>query len=163
MDAQNVLTATSSRCSAVVVCQTYAGIVSVTPARRCCSRAARTRRTSSEAPHTRLVTVHPRPLLALDTQHGKTRRRRYGRGLGIEPTANVLLTNPRHKHRGPSLLRNLQEKREPKSGLWNRLLLLQLRVLGQGLLSVARVCKTRMSKGFSVLSIAWYCRVLRAG
>src|SRR5918995_114054 len=30
--------------------------------------------------------AYPRPLPALDTQHGKARCRRYGRGLGIGPT-----------------------------------------------------------------------------
>jgi hypothetical protein len=38
-----------------------------------------------------------------------------------------------------------------------------LRVRGQWLLDVAVVCKTRIGKGFSVLCIAHYCSVLRAG
>jgi hypothetical protein len=41
--------------------------------------------------------------------------------------------------------------------------LLQLRVYGQWLLSVAEVCKPRIDKGFLVPSIAHYCRVLRPG
>ena len=41
--------------------------------------------------------------------------------------------------------------------------LLQLRVCGQWLLSVAGVCEFGISKGFSILSIAHCCRVLRAG
>jgi transposase len=41
--------------------------------------------------------------------------------------------------------------------------LTSLRVRGQGLLTIARGCKFCISKRFSVLSIAHFCRVLRAG
>jgi hypothetical protein len=41
--------------------------------------------------------------------------------------------------------------------------LLQLRVCGQSLQSVAWACKFRIGKEIAVLSIAHYCRVLRAG
>jgi hypothetical protein len=41
--------------------------------------------------------------------------------------------------------------------------LISLRVSGLRLLSVARVCKSRIGKGFSVLCIAHYCRALHAG
>jgi hypothetical protein len=50
---------------------------------------------------------------------------------------------------------------EPTSGL--EPLTCSLRVCGQWLLSVARACKSRISKGLSILSLAHYCRVLRAG
>src|SRR5215212_1699422 len=54
-------------------------------------------------------------------------------------------------------------KREPTSGLKNRLPLLQLRVCGQGLLGVAEDRKSRIDKGFSIPCIARCCRVLHAG
>ena len=54
-----------------------------------------------------------------------------------------------------------QISKEPRSGL--EPLTCSLRVCGQGLLSVAQDCKHRKIKGFSVLCIAHYCRVLRAG
>src|SRR5215208_4947047 len=41
--------------------------------------------------------------------------------------------------------------------------LISLGVRGQRLPSVARVCKFRIGKGFSVPCIAHYCRVLRPG
>jgi hypothetical protein len=41
--------------------------------------------------------------------------------------------------------------------------LLQLRVCGQRLLSIAEVCKFRMGKGFSVPCVAHDCRALRPG
>jgi hypothetical protein len=41
--------------------------------------------------------------------------------------------------------------------------LISLRVCGQGLLRVTRVCKSRIDKGFLVPSIARDCRVLRPG
>jgi hypothetical protein len=52
-------------------------------------------------------------------------------------------------------------KNEPTSGL--EPLTCSLRVCGQWLLSVAGVCKFRISKEFCVLPIARYCTVLRAG
>jgi hypothetical protein len=60
-------------------------------------------------------------------------------------------------------IRQGQRKREPTSGLKNRLSLLQLRVCGQWLLGVAEVCKFRIDKGSSVLCVAHYCRVLHPG
>jgi hypothetical protein len=56
---------------------------------------------------------------------------------------------------------NLYKLGEPTSGL--EPLTCSLRVCGQWLLNVARVCKSRLDKGFSVPSIAHYCRVLRPG
>src|ERR687889_230475 len=50
---------------------------------------------------------------------------------------------------------------EPTSGL--EPLTCSLRVCGQWLLGVAQVCKSRISKVFSILSITHYCRVLRPG
>ena len=41
--------------------------------------------------------------------------------------------------------------------------LTSLRVRGKWLLRVAGACKSRIANGFSVLSIAHYCRILRAG
>jgi hypothetical protein len=38
-----------------------------------------------------------------------------------------------------------------------------LRVITQALQGCAGDCKSRIGKGFSILSIAHYCRVLRAG
>jgi hypothetical protein len=38
-----------------------------------------------------------------------------------------------------------------------------LRVCGQRLLGVARACKSGISKVFSILSFAHYCRALRPG
>ena len=52
-------------------------------------------------------------------------------------------------------------KREPTSGL--EPLTCSLRVRGQWLLRVAGVCKSRIEIGFSVLSIAHCCRVMRPG
>ena len=43
----------------------------------------------------------------------------------------------------------------------NCLPLLQLRVCGQWLLSVAGVCESRIGKGFSVFYIACYCARVR--
>ena len=43
------------------------------------------------------------------------------------------------------------------------LILISLRVCGQWLPSVARVCKFRISKPFLVPWLAHYCRALRAG
>jgi hypothetical protein len=40
--------------------------------------------------------------------------------------------------------------------------LLQLRVIGQALLRVAQVCKSRIFKGFSFLCLAESCTVLRS-
>src|SRR5215204_2300367 len=62
------------------------------------------------------------PLLTLNTQHGKTRRRRYGRGLGLASTAALLLpirTEGSYNeidafHVLPA---NRKENREPTSGL----------------------------------------------
>jgi len=51
---------------------------------------------------------------------------------------------------------DLQEKQESRQADSNRLPLLQLRVCGQWLLGVAGVCKYRISKGLSILSIAPY-------
>ena len=59
-----------------------------------------------------LRTANPWSLLALDTQHGKARRRRHGRGFGIA-TADKAPTRPL----GLSVLRVLQENKEPTSGL----------------------------------------------
>ncbi len=56
-----------------------------------------------------------------------------------------------------------RSNKEPTSGLENRLPLLQLRVRGRWLLSVAQACKTRLDKRFFVPCIVHYCRVLRAG
>ena len=53
-------------------------------------------------------------------------------------------------------------KREPTSGLKNRLLLLQLRVIIQALQGLAAVCKSRISKRFSLLRLAQCCTVLRS-
>jgi hypothetical protein len=54
-----------------------------------------------------------------------------------------------------------RQNEEPTSGL--EPLSCSLRVSGQGLLSVAQDCKSRINKGLSVPCIAQYCRVLRAG
>ena len=40
---------------------------------------------------------------------------------------------------------------------------LLITMCGQWLLSIARVCNSRIDKGFSVPYIAYYCRALRAG
>jgi hypothetical protein len=56
---------------------------------------------------------------------------------------------------------NRGKNKEPTSGL--EPLTCSLRVCGQGLLGVAQVCKSRIDKGFSVLCIAHYCRLLHAG
>jgi hypothetical protein len=53
------------------------------------------------------------------------------------------------------------QRREPTSGL--EPLTCSLRVCGQWLLGVARICKSRIANGFSVPSIAHYCRVLHPG
>jgi len=62
-----------------------------------------------------------------------------------------------------SILLKQAESEEPTSGLKNRLPLLQLRVRGQWLLSVAEACKSCIDNGFSVPCIAHYCRELRPG
>ena len=49
----------------------------------------------------------PRSLLALDSHHGKARRRRHGRGFGIESTADKALDTNIERF---SFLRDLQEK-----------------------------------------------------
>ena len=66
----------------------------------------------------RLHTANPQPLLALDAQHGKAHRRRYGRGLGIESIAYVLLTKPPTQRSGAFRFYGIcRQKREPTSGL----------------------------------------------
>src|SRR5215204_5967152 len=72
--------------------------------------------------------------------------------------------NPLHRrgfYRPPSISCKSPHDREPTSGL--EPLTCSLRVCGQWLLSVARVCRSRINKGFSVPSIAQYCRALRPG
>jgi len=64
---------------------------------------------------------------------------------------------------GSSLFIGFAGKIESRRADSNRLPLLQLRVCGRWLLSVAHACKSRMSKGFSILSVAHYCRALRPG
>src|ERR671912_259452 len=54
---------------------------------------------------------------------------------------------------------NKEESRRADS---NRLLLLQLQVIGQGLQGFARGCKSPISKGVSFLYIAACCTVLRS-
>src|SRR5215218_7874545 len=44
--------------------------------------------------------ANPWSLLALDTQHGKARRRGHGRGLGTESTAALLLPSPQWSEQG---------------------------------------------------------------
>src|SRR5215210_32699 len=56
---------------------------------------------------------------------------------------------------------NRKKIREPTSGL--EPLTCSLRVCGQWLLDVARVCKFRLDNGISVPCVAHYCRVLRSG
>jgi hypothetical protein len=59
----------------------------------------------------------PRSLLALDTQHGKTRCRRYGRSLELVATADVPLPKAPIRMSAASCFDGvLQEKREPRSG-----------------------------------------------
>jgi len=57
--------------------------------------------------------------------------------------------------------KSTQKKREPTSGL--EPLPCSLRVCGQELLRVARACKFRIDKGFSVPCIAHHCRILHSG
>src|SRR5215213_6947079 len=63
----------------------------------------------------------------------------------------------------PHVLPSKQHFLESRRADSNRLPLLQLRVCGQWLLSVAWVCKSRMDSGFSVPCLAHYCRALRSG
>ena len=117
----------------------------------------------SEVSRARIGAAHPRPLLALDAQHGKARRRRYGRGLGIESTClRTADKAPDTKIGGFSFLRVLQEKKRADERT-RTADLTSLRVRGQWLLSVAETCKFRISKGLSILYFARDCRVLRAG
>jgi hypothetical protein len=99
----------------------------------------------------------PRPLLALDTQHGKTRCRRHGRGFGIVSTAYVLLTKLSMFVLGLLIFTVFAGKTKGRRADSNRLPLLQLRVCGQWLLRVARVCFSRITTRFFVPSIAHYC------
>jgi hypothetical protein len=65
-----------------------------TPLRYPPSGARRTPETRTASARARLDNHDPRPLLALDTLRGKARRRRHGRVLELESTADVLLTKP---------------------------------------------------------------------
>jgi hypothetical protein len=56
---------------------------------------------------------------------------------------------------------NPHKIREPTSGL--EPLTCSLRVCGQWLLSVAQACKSLIGEGFSIPSIARYCRELHPG
>jgi hypothetical protein len=94
--------------------------------------------------------------------HGKARRQQHGRGVGIESTADVLLTKPPTRtSRAFPFCGVCRQKREPTSGL--EPLSCSLRVCGQWLLSVAQACKSRINKRFFFPSFARYCRVLRSG
>jgi hypothetical protein len=64
---------------------------------------------------------------------------------------------------GTSLFVGFAGKIESRRADSNRLPLLQLRMCGQWLLSVAEGCKLRISKGVSILLIAHCCRALRPG
>jgi hypothetical protein len=57
---------------------------------------------------------------------------------------------------------NPKKIREPTSGLENRLLLLQLRVITQTLQGFADGCKSRIFKGVSFPCLAACCTVLRS-
>ncbi len=79
-----------------------------------------------------------------------------------EATAALLLPIPRYeRHRPFSFYGVCRKIKEPTSGL--EPLTCSLRVCGQWLLSVARVCKSRISKRSPIPSIARCCRVLRPG
>jgi hypothetical protein len=82
-----------------------------------------------------------------------------GRGFGIESTAD----NAPDANIGDFLfLRVLQVKKRADERT-RTADLISLGVCGLWLLSVARAFKTRIDRGFSVLSIAHVCRVLRPG
>src|SRR5215212_1540702 len=69
---------------------------------------------------TRLDNHDPRPLLALDTQHGKARRRWHGRSFGIESTADVLLTKPLARTSGLFFFTGFAGKKESRRADSNR-------------------------------------------
>jgi hypothetical protein len=98
----------------------------------------------------------PRPLLALDSQHGKSRRQQHGRGVGIESTVD----KASDKNIGGFPFCGVCRKtREPTSGL--EPLSCSLRVIIHVLLGFARACKSRISKRLSLLRVATRCTVLR--
>ena len=112
----------------------------------------------SEVSRARIGAAHPRPLLALDIQHGKTCRRRHGRGFGIESTADKA---PDATIGGFLFLRVLQEKKRADERT-RTADLISLRVIIQALQGFAEACKSRISKRLSLLLIAACCTVLRS-
>ena len=69
-------------------------------------------------PWARLDNHDPRSLFALDPQHGKARRRRHGRDLGLKSTADLLLTKPPMSVSGALTFYGFcRRNEEPTSGL----------------------------------------------
>jgi hypothetical protein len=98
-----------------------------------CSLGAASTETCTAPSGARLDNHDTRPLLALDTQHGKARRRRYGRGFGIESTADKA---PDINIEAFRFYEFCRQNGEPTSGL--EPLYCSLRVMTQALERVAQ-------------------------
>jgi hypothetical protein len=112
------------------------------PWRACALRLPMSGTPTPSAPRTRLP---PRPRRLL---HGSEW---YQKGFGLHQQRIMVLT----------FYLQIARKREPTSGL--EPLTCSLRVIRHVLRGIARACKTRISKGFSLLCLAECCAVLRSG